>query len=178
MGLHMVGWNASSEGLFRSSICQSGSVFLDGSCEYFKTQHYATCQIVGSIYYLDKSLDFYRPHYEALLLNTGCANTSDTLSCLRNLPFQKLNETFSSQADVWAMPVIDGVVMHDLPSKRLAAGAFAKVPLIVGTTSDEASPYVLGLGIETEEDFRQFISTREFSTKTTVFFILRVSSHS
>ena len=64
------------------------------------------------------------------------------------------------------MPVIDTVVMHDLPSKRLAAGAFAKVPLMIGTTSDEASPYVLGLGIDTEDGFRNFISTRQLSNTT------------
>lgn len=58
------------------------------------------------------------------------------------------------------MPVVDGVVMHELPSKRLAKGAFAKVPLIAGTTSDEASPFVLNLGIESETDFKQFIATR------------------
>lgn len=140
VGQHMLGWNGSSEGLFRSAICQSGGPFLDGTY---------------------RSLKYFEPQYKRYLDATGCSSASDHLECLRALPLatiQKVVEDLGQQ-QVWAMPVIDNVVMHELPSRRLKKGRFAKVPLLTGTTSDEASQYMLDLGINTEKAFRDFVRT-------------------
>ncbi|KAF7290221.1 Carboxylic ester hydrolase [Mycena indigotica] len=41
------------------------------------------------------------------------------------------------------MPVVDGDIIPDLPSKLLAAGRFAKIPFIAGTNLDEATGFDL-----------------------------------
>lgn len=63
VALHMVANGGNAEGLFRAAFMESGSALPTGD------------------------ITDGQPHYDALVQQTGCANSNDTLQCLRELPF-------------------------------------------------------------------------------------------
>jgi carboxylesterase type B len=85
----------------------------------------------------------------------GCGNSTNKVQCLREVPFQTLNATMNGTLSTTGgfNPVIDGDFTQDYGSRALSSGKFVKVPIIVGTNSDEGasfSPY----GINTTEQFK------------------------
>ncbi len=72
----------------------------------------------------------------------GCP--SQTASCLRGSPAAALVNAFPDAA----IPgVIDGKVLHESVGSALAAGRFARVPVINGVNQDEELIFVLGVGV-------------------------------
>jgi acetylcholinesterase len=41
---------------------------------------------------------FYQPSYDLIVNQTGCHNQTDTLDCLRSVPYAKLNPVFNQTA--------------------------------------------------------------------------------
>jgi acetylcholinesterase len=78
-----------------------------------------------------------QPTYDFIVNTTGCANSSDTLACLRTVPSQVLldaiNQTpssFSYLRDSYG-PTNDGVFLETNAQDLLAQGAFTKVKMIL-----------------------------------------------
>ncbi|KAE9401291.1 alpha/beta-hydrolase [Gymnopus androsaceus JB14] len=75
----------------------------------------------------------------------GCGDGSVTeqLACLRTASISALARAQDAAAENAELayntfhPVVDGTIITDYPSKLILAGQFAKVPLIVGSTSNE-----------------------------------------
>lgn len=74
--------------------------------------------------------DHYQPLYQTIVNRTGCTNASDTLGCLRALPFDTLNAAVNTSSSGRWFPVIDGDFIQKYPSIQLANGEFLKVPII------------------------------------------------
>ncbi|GAA5830784.1 hypothetical protein JCM11251_001073 [Rhodosporidiobolus azoricus] len=80
-----------------------------------------------------------------VLAKTGCTGAVDELSCLRQAT---VSQILAGQSSVRAAggfpyaPVIDGEFLPDVPSKLLAAGKFAQIPMIVGSQLDEGPEFV------------------------------------
>ena len=72
VAMHMVANGGNAEGLFRAAFMESGSALPVGD------------------------ITDGQPHYDALVQQTGCAGSSDTLQCLRELPF----DTFKAAMDM------------------------------------------------------------------------------
>ena len=108
-----------SRGLFNRAIVQSGSFAL-------KQQSLAQAEAFG----------------QAFATSAGCANQS--AACLRSLAVSTLRDKFPPAA----IPgIVDGAVIKESFGTALAAGRFARVPVINGITHDEQRIFVLGLGL-------------------------------
>ncbi|ORY76325.1 cholinesterase [Protomyces lactucae-debilis] len=115
--------------LFRGAIMDSGSVIpadpIDGS----------------------KAQDIYNRVVNA----AGCADASDTLQCLREVPYDAFLHAASSVPSIFDyssvalsfLPRPDGKVLPDSPDKLLQQGQYAKVPLIIGDQEDEGTLFSL-----------------------------------
>jgi para-nitrobenzyl esterase len=108
-----------SRGLFEKAIVQSGTFAL-------AQRTLADAEAFG----------------EAFAANVNCAD--QTARCLRSKPAQTLVDTFPTAA----IPgVVDGKVLTESIGTALAAGRFARVPILNGSNHDEELIFVLGLGV-------------------------------
>ncbi len=69
-----------------------------------------------------------------------CGQASDVAACLRDVPVQTFLDL--EQGGVNGAPIIDGVVVPDLPTKLFASGMFNRVPVIAGTTGNEGTYFI------------------------------------
>jgi len=88
-----------------------------------------------------------QPLFNYLLQNTSCTlpTPQAQISCLRNASISALirsadsaSKFFSGSYKTW-IPVIDKTVISAPPTELLDAGKWAKVPLVVGATSNETA---------------------------------------
>jgi para-nitrobenzyl esterase len=108
-----------SRGLFDRAIVQSGSFAL-------KQQSLAQGEAFG----------------QSFATSSGC--TDQSAACLRSLPVSTLLNNFPGAA----IPgIVDGAVIQESFGTALAAGRFARVPVMNGITHDEQRIFVLGLGL-------------------------------
>jgi len=108
-----------SRGLFERAIVQSGSFAL-------KQQSLAQAEAFG----------------QAFATSVGCADQS--AACLRSVAVSTLQGKFPPAA----IPgIVDGAVIQESFGTALAAGRFARVPVLNGITHDEQRIFVLGLGL-------------------------------
>jgi para-nitrobenzyl esterase len=85
---------------------------------------------------------------EAIVSAAG-APSGATAATLRRLPAAALIEAadkapvpgLDDQSFIWLEPVVDGTVLIDTPTRSLAAGVGAAIPLIIGTNSRELTLY-------------------------------------
>jgi para-nitrobenzyl esterase len=108
-----------SRGLFQRAIVQSGAFALT-------QQPLATAEAFG----------------ESFAAGVGCPD--QTAQCLRQQPVDELVGTFPSAA----IPgVVDGRVLRESIGTALAAGRFARVPILNGISHDEEIIFTDGLGL-------------------------------
>ncbi|KAG6098773.1 hypothetical protein E4U30_007550 [Claviceps sp. LM220 group G6] len=91
----------------------------------------------------------------------GCAssvNTPNALKCLRDSDFQQPNASIThmtEQSTANWVPVLDGNFLNNHSAKQIASGQFAKVPILVGSNSDEGAMF--GGVANTDDDFRGIV---------------------
>ncbi|ORY76323.1 lipase [Protomyces lactucae-debilis] len=115
--------------LFRGAIMDSGSVVPTDPVDGVKGQ---------SI-------------YSQVVNAAGCAGASNTLQCLREVPYDTFLRAASSVPGIFDyqsvalsyLPRPDGVVLPDSPAKLAQRGRYAKVPLIIGDQEDEGTLFSL-----------------------------------
>ncbi|KAK7688543.1 hypothetical protein QCA50_008081 [Cerrena zonata] len=107
-------------------------------------------------------------YYDALVQQTGCSNSTDTLTCLREVPFEQLMIAVNASPSIMSfqsiilawVPRADGIFMPDSFQRALIDGKVADVPLITGDVDDEGTIFSLAaLNISTDEDFRKYTHT-------------------
>jgi carboxylesterase type B len=137
VGAHIVAYGGRDDKLFRAAIMESGNP-------------------VNYLPYLEAG--FYQPSYDLIVNQTGCRNQTDTLGCLRSIPYAKLNAVFNQTA-FQLKPfeaVIDGDFIQKFTSIQLADGDFVKVPIIGGANTDEGTSFG-PVGIENATQFAAYI---------------------
>jgi para-nitrobenzyl esterase len=108
-----------SRGLFQRAIVQSGTFALN-----------------------QQSLSDAEAFGQAFASGVGCAD--QTATCLRNLPVDTLVNNFPT----FAIPgVVDGKVLTESIGSALAAGRFARVPILNGSNHDEEFIFVVGQNV-------------------------------
>jgi para-nitrobenzyl esterase len=108
-----------SRGLFQRAIVQSGTFAL-----------------------AQQSLSDAEAFGQTFAAGVGCAD--QTAQCLRNVPVDTLVKRFPS----FAIPgVVDGKVLTEPIGSALAAGRFARVPILNGSNHDEEFIFVLGQNV-------------------------------
>lgn len=113
VGDHINAYNGETGGLFRAAIMESGGAVgppLNGT-------------------------DWYQHMYDNLTASVGCATATDTLRCIREVPYEKI-APYGNTGLEW-FHVIDGTFIPRPAQASLTRGAFAKIPIILGTNTDE-----------------------------------------
>jgi hypothetical protein len=82
--------------------------------------------------------DWYQPLYNSISTQAGCSNSTDTLQCLREVPYATLNAIINGttivngqQLTAWG-PAVDGGFIQKYTSLQLARGEFVHVPILSG----------------------------------------------
>ncbi|GLB38555.1 putative type-B carboxylesterase lipase family protein [Lyophyllum shimeji] len=144
VSLHMIANNGDNEGLFRAGFMQSGSPIPVGAIEN------------GQKY------------YDALVSQTGCAGASDTLACLRTVPYATLKAAMNKSPNIFSyqslslawVPRADGTFLTDNPQRLVQQGKVANIPFITGDCDDEGTLFSLStLNITTEAQLKTYIQT-------------------
>lgn len=136
VGYHITAFNGRDDHLFQAAIMQSGNPVNYNS---FHTT------------------EVYQPAYDDIVNQTNCSHAPDTLSCLRTIPFPRLNSLLKRLGTYW-QPIIDGDFLARWTSTQLAQGAFVRVPIIAGATTDEATQWIHP-GLNTSADFRAYATS-------------------
>ncbi|KAJ7729914.1 Alpha/Beta hydrolase protein [Mycena metata] len=116
-----------------------------------------------------------QPHYDKLILANNCTGSSDTLECLRRVPFDSFMATvnhttnlfsFSSLQNIWR-PRVDGDVLVHNPLVSVSKGLYAKVPFMTGDADDEGTLFSLSnTNITTDEEFVGYIHSNYLPQST------------
>ncbi|GAA5903990.1 hypothetical protein JCM8208_001753 [Rhodotorula glutinis] len=123
---NLLSYGLNSTTLFRSAILESGSP---------TGRPLATAEVI-------------QPRFEQVVANAGCNGTADALACLRGLSLEAFNA--SAAAFSWN-PVVDGGIIPEYSSDSIRRNAFVKVPLLIGTNTDEGTAFATK-GIETDDE--------------------------
>ncbi|KAH8734211.1 Alpha/Beta hydrolase protein [Ilyonectria robusta] len=140
LGMQLVAYDGKSDGLFRSTILESGS---------------PVAKFVRA--------EAWQSYFDALVEQTGCAAAADRLDCLRELPWQTLNKIFNGTTSLGVTSptlsaVIDDDFMTDQATQLLSEGKFAHVPLLLGNNFDEGTAYAKQ-GINTTAQFQAWLTS-------------------
>ncbi|THC97969.1 hypothetical protein EYZ11_002539 [Aspergillus tanneri] len=137
VGYHLLAYDGRDDALFQAAIAQSGGPLSSARLAPLHEQE---------------------DMYQGVLNATGCADADNTLECLRYAPVGLLKSSFQQK---FFFPVIDGGLVAGYPSIALQEGRFTKVPLIIGTNTNEGAGYIAvgSFGaINTSADFRSVIT--------------------
>ncbi|CRG83165.1 hypothetical protein PISL3812_00514 [Talaromyces islandicus] len=142
VGIHLTAYNGRDDHLFRAAISESGGpISLAGVYNATEAQGY----------------------YDAAVATAGCSSAKDTLECLRQAPFEKLNTAFNTSAST--MPYTDGDIIAGPASEQLARGDFVHVPYLIGTNFDEGASFS-PTGINNDSDLENVLFGEGFSQKS------------
>ncbi len=131
-----------AEGLFDRAIAESG-ILLDQGFGVSTTATWDEAETTG----------------EALVEKLGVNESGDVLAQMRaKTPDELLaagaalakETTHMVQGLTWK-PVVDGYVLHDLPTALWLAGARWSVPLLIGSNADEGNTFLAGLTVSPAE---------------------------
>lgn len=138
VGFQLMAYGGRDDGLFRAAIIERSSPL--------NVQTFATPREP-------------QVHYDAIVSDTVCTGAVDTLGCLRDAPPDKIKAALSTH---WLDPVLDGTFIQEFRTIGLQEGNFVKVPLLIGSNTDEGRLFV-GNGFNTTEEFRNYVA------KTSIF---------
>jgi acetylcholinesterase len=113
IGDHINAYDGNNDGLFRAAILESG----------------------GSVGPPLNGTDWYQHMYDNLTATVGCSNSKDSLQCLREVPYDAI-APYGYRGLEW-FHAIDGSFIPRSGQESLRQGKFAKIPIIVGTNTDE-----------------------------------------
>ncbi|KAF7375748.1 Carboxylic ester hydrolase [Mycena sanguinolenta] len=122
----------------------------------------------GAAVHIDAQSDG-QSDYDNLVAAVNCTGPSDSLNCLRLVPFDTLMAAINNTADIfsyrslnlaWA-PRIDGDIIERDPWSAISAGMYAKIPMLVGMSDDEGTLFSLStLNITTDTGFMGYVRSR------------------
>ncbi|KAJ5788039.1 hypothetical protein N7457_003029 [Penicillium paradoxum] len=127
VGAHLVTNGGNNEGLFRAAIMDSGNA-------------------VGPPY---NGTEWHQPMYDRIVERAGCTNSSNSLQCLRELPYATLYSAAYEGLEWFA--TIDGSFITHYPQISFQQGRLAPVPILLGTNTDEGTSFGT-TGTNTDED--------------------------
>jgi len=114
--------------------------------------------------------------YDTVVASAGCSTASDSLACLREIPYETLlNATNSvpgiisySSVALSYLPRPDGKVLTASPDVLVATGKYAAVPFIIGDQEDEGTIFALfQSNITTTKQLANYLSSYFFHSAST-----------
>ncbi|KAJ5965745.1 hypothetical protein N7481_012459 [Penicillium waksmanii] len=146
VGYHLTAYGGRDDKLFRAGIMESGGSIEAGPSNYTT----------------------YQSSYDEIVSQVDCTNTEDTLQCLREVPFERLNSVFNGTygySEYNFSPVVDGDFVREWGSIQLDKHDFVKVPIISGTNTDEGTAFG-PTGINTTEQFYEYLTNGSLDFQT------------
>ena len=141
-GIHTVSYGGRDDGLFAGVIGQSGNSVIPA--------YNATSS---------------QEAFDNVTQAAGCGSADNKLDCLRQQNYTTLNTAFNvTGLRFTAAP--DGGIVPDSAYNAMLDGNFVKVPYLIGTNSDEGSGGFGAMGINTDEDFRDYLLSEGFNATT------------
>ncbi|KAF3923558.1 Cholinesterase [Dactylellina cionopaga] len=140
VGIHTQAYGGRDDKLFRAAIMDSGPGLFIGP--------------YGNMAVLDVM-------YNTLVSAVGCTSAVDSLACLRQVPSAQMSAAIlavdAQFPNQWQYH-IDGDLIRERSSISLKRGRFVKVPILIGSTSDEGT-YFIGnaTGVDTTETMVYFV---------------------
>jgi triacylglycerol lipase len=102
--------------------------------------------------------------YDRIVDAAGCSTSSDTLQCLREVPFDTLYGVAYEGLEWFA--AVDGKFIKEYPQISTTEGRLAKVPVLLGSNTDEGVSFGT-TGVDTDEDcVAQLISSKRWVLTT------------
>ena len=154
----MVAYGGRDDGLFSAGVMQSGNPAswraLNGTEFYQPLYENVTSRVHPSASYAAE---------HNMSPDEHCSDAIDTLACLRTGRVEELVAVFNGSRDIsqkW-FPVVDGDLLKELPTRQLNRGAFVKIPIISGTTTNEGHWFVPP--ISTAEEFHTYLLRELYS---------------
>ncbi|KAJ5220179.1 hypothetical protein N7468_009383 [Penicillium chermesinum] len=138
VGYHLTAYGGRDDRLFRAGILESGAPIAAGPSNYTT----------------------YQSSYDEIVAAVNCTNTVDTLQCLREVPFARLNSVFNGTYGSPKYnfgPVVDGDFIRDWGSIQLDKHEFVKVPVLAGSNTDEGTAFG-PTGINTTEEWYDYLT--------------------
>jgi carboxylesterase type B len=116
VGFHLTAYGSRDDHLFRGAIMQSGNPTWNGRGD---------------------TAGRYQSTYDSISKEAGCANSIDSLQCLRELSVEKLNGIINGTSVKLTSfePIIDGDFIQSGIATQLLEGKFVHVPIISGGMS-------------------------------------------
>lgn len=108
-------------------------------------------------YFSFETESYYQSAYDQLVNVANCTTAIDSLACLRQAPFEPINNFFNSSVGGNWQPIVDGDLVVRWASEQLRDGAFVHVPIIDGANSDEGTSFS-PQGINTVDDFARSVT--------------------
>ncbi|KAH7323930.1 carboxylesterase [Rhexocercosporidium sp. MPI-PUGE-AT-0058] len=100
-----------------------------------------------------RTMDHGQEQYDCLIKEKKCANTTDTLACLRTLPAREL-----MTSNCWFNPGIDGELYKDSMVNLFKQGTYTKVPTIWGSCANEGTKYSVPESTDTVQDANKYLT--------------------
>ncbi|KAJ6477769.1 carotenoid ester lipase precursor [Mycena sanguinolenta] len=109
-----------------------------------------------------------QPYYDQLVVANNCTAASDTLDCLKRVPFDDFMATVNQTADLFSYhslsllwrPRVDGDVLVRNPPLSVAQGDFAKIPILSGDCDDEGTLFALSsTNVTTDSEFADYVQS-------------------
>ncbi|KII91038.1 hypothetical protein PLICRDRAFT_554187 [Plicaturopsis crispa FD-325 SS-3] len=144
VALQMLTNGGDTEGLFRAGFMESGAPIP-----------------VGDITHGQK-------YYDAIVDQTGCSGASDTLNCLRDVPYQDLLDAINNSPGIFSyqslilawLPRADGIFLKEDPQVLVASGSVANIPIVSGNCDDEGTLFSLSsLNVTTSDELKTYLHT-------------------
>jgi carboxylesterase type B len=113
--------------------------------------------------------------YDTVVEAAGCSSASDTLECLRDLPYETYLSATNSVSGILSytslaltyLPRPDGTVLTESPDLLVKAGKYAQVPFIIGDQEDEGTLFGLfQSNITTEAELTTYLLEIFFNDAT------------
>lgn len=105
--------------------------------------------------------------YDTIVKAAGCSNAGDSLTCLRELPYEDYLRATQSVPTLFAfnseaisyLPRPDGTILQDSPEQMATDGRLHAVPMIIGDLEDEGTIFSTHqFNVTTPDDMVEYLS--------------------
>lgn len=138
VGLHLLSFNGTQD-LFSRAILESAG------------------SLAGS--YHSASHPIHENFFTLLVSKTGCSASSNVVNCLRTASLNDIIKASwaASTQRMELFPVIDQEILLDSPTNLIEKGLFSKIPILIGSNTNEGSVFVNQRPMTSEADFESFL---------------------
>ncbi|KAK2007572.1 carboxylesterase [Colletotrichum eremochloae] len=137
----MLAYGGRDDGLYRAAILQSGTG-LD--TDFGEVETAATAATT------------WQDYYDAIVDKVNCTSAASTLACLRGVPAWDLSDVINATASPAFGSVADGEFLVAARHELVNEGRFTRVPLLIGTNTDEGTQFGVK-GVNTTEQWRAYL---------------------